>query len=153
MTITEADIERWFTYHPPTDEQRAAYKRIREVAKAAMIAMVRHPGSEAARRALETLDETVIDLCPDGPEKTEALGCVHIAGHAEVDGQPTEMVREIRAAVMWANAAIACAPANLSKISNGSTDVSPPRRRCPCGAPIYLGEICNCGRDYEGSTE
>lgn len=252
--VTEADIERWFTYHPPTEEQRAAYERIRKTAKAAAIEMVRHPGSDAAMRTMETLTQTVIDLCPDGPEKTEAIGYVRIAGLAglvEVNGRPSEMVREIRAAVMWANAAIACAPKAAApqpippktdgaktrgeerwdKIAErvdlilrspcfAALDVSAKHalkvallhglddffvadaphgepaecptyydgctlttlmhnidraeraedalkalreqapvpvpagaRRCPCGAPIFEGEICNCGRDYSGSTE
>ena len=33
MAITHDDIENWFTYHSPTDEQLPKYKAIREAGK------------------------------------------------------------------------------------------------------------------------
>jgi NTP pyrophosphatase (non-canonical NTP hydrolase) len=35
----------------------------------------------------------------------------------------------------------------------GEAPVKSSVRTCPCGAPIYRGEICSCGRDYDGSTD
>ena len=31
--ISDADIENWFTYHPPTEEQRVKYQHLRDAAK------------------------------------------------------------------------------------------------------------------------
>ena len=126
MTITEADIERWFTYHPPTEEQRAAYERIRESAKAAALASLCAPDSLASRAAIEAFDEAVFVLCPKGFEKSEAGGHCVGAAHGDGDGAPVdEVVFRLRSAVMWANAAIACAPANTTNILDGSPGVSP----------------------------
>lgn len=39
--IIEADLDNWFTYHPPTKDQEAAYIEIRETAKNFARAVVR----------------------------------------------------------------------------------------------------------------
>lgn len=33
MPITRDDIEHWFTYHAPTEDQRVAYEKLRSSAK------------------------------------------------------------------------------------------------------------------------
>lgn len=141
---TEADIARWFTYHPPTAAQRKAYERIREAAKAAALAI-----EKFGVNGTDVLDETIEELCPDGVERREALGSLtQIDDTAVLMGCSSacdEAILSIRAAVMWANAAIACAPTDALPLPEDA-------RRCPCGAPIFPSEICPCGRDFDGST-
>jgi hypothetical protein len=68
MDNSEKRLENIFTYHPPKDGQPIRY--------------------EAIRREGREFALTVVDLCPDSPEKDEAI-------------------KKIQEAVFWANAAIA----------------------------------------------
>jgi hypothetical protein len=45
MAITSANLDNWFTYHPPTPEQPAKYLAIREAARAFAVAVVEHTPS------------------------------------------------------------------------------------------------------------
>jgi hypothetical protein len=53
MAINQADIDNWFSYHPPTPEQLVAYNKIRAAAK--------------------VYAETINKHVPDGADKTTAM--------------------------------------------------------------------------------
>lgn len=107
MSITEADLDRWFTYHPPTPEQRAIYDRITEATRAAAEAIAN--GGHGLGRALLLVDTTIESECPDGAEQKYALEEVAWCWEVSWDDLPAALMH-LRAARMWANAAIACAP-------------------------------------------
>ena len=72
----KADLDLWFTYHPPTPEQVPAFQTIRDA------------GYQFA--------ETVMANVPASPDRTVAI-------------------RNIREAVMNANASLACYPEGLPR--------------------------------------
>lgn len=51
--VTHEDVERWFTYQVPTDEQIVDMTRVREAAKVTA--------------------HTIVENVPDGPSKTKAI--------------------------------------------------------------------------------
>jgi hypothetical protein len=57
--VTHADVERLFTYHPPTESQQERYKKLRE--------------------GFRGLADLVLDLTPESPEQTLALRDIHRA--------------------------------------------------------------------------
>lgn len=69
--ITERDIENWFTYHTPKDDQPGRYVRIREAAK--------------------ILALTILDCTPSNPDQTAAIRklreCVMTANAAIACGE------------------------------------------------------------------
>ena len=52
-TITDEEIDNWFKYHPPSQDQTYAYNRIREQGR--------------------KLAYTIRDNCPPGPDTTVAI--------------------------------------------------------------------------------
>jgi hypothetical protein len=71
MTVHPDEIDRRFTYHPPTLDRDALHKDL--------------------RRAFRDLAHTCNAVLPDGREKSLAL-------------------TQLQDGMMWANAALACAP-------------------------------------------
>lgn len=113
MIITEADLDRWFTYHPPTPEQQAKYDRITAATRAAAEAvLLDEPDGLDIEDFFERLDYAIEDVCLEGDERNEAFECVADARQASrlrsMSGARRALMH-LRGARMWANAAIACA--------------------------------------------
>jgi hypothetical protein len=53
MPMTEADLERWFSYHEPTEDQIDKYSAIRQTAR--------------------SLAFVILDMCPDNADRTTAI--------------------------------------------------------------------------------
>jgi hypothetical protein len=51
--IDKNDLEQWFTYHAPTEEQKVSYQRIREAAK--------------------DLSLVILEECPHVPDTSAAI--------------------------------------------------------------------------------
>ena len=61
MAITQADINNWFSYHPPTPEQLVAYNDIRQAAKIYAETVNRHvPDSADKTAAMRKIRESVM---------------------------------------------------------------------------------------------
>lgn len=71
VVMTEADIERLFSFHPPEGDEAARYKAI----------------TAAARN----LAETIVRVCPPGPETTLAIRSV---ARARMDANAAIAVRK-----------------------------------------------------------
>lgn len=57
----EKDLERRYTYHPPTGDQGARHKAIKEAAREfAALVMVSTPGSQEQFFALSKIDEAMM---------------------------------------------------------------------------------------------
>jgi len=107
MSITPEQINNWFTYHPPTEPQRKAYEVIRNDARR----LAREMAQQAAGPgAFAMVAETFRDVCPAGQDLVYALGVLQIAEDDYKRGNEEGAFAGLRTAIMWANAAIACAP-------------------------------------------
>lgn len=51
MTISPQDLDNWFTYHSPTDDQLPKYQAIRDAAKALASTIVANTPSSADQTA------------------------------------------------------------------------------------------------------
>jgi hypothetical protein len=59
LRISDGDLENWFTYHSPSQDQTFAYNRIRE---------------QARKMAF-----TIRDSCPPGPDTTAAIRLLRLS--------------------------------------------------------------------------
>lgn len=107
MSITDADLDRWFTYHRPTAEQQAKYDRITEATRALARKIA---DAKVSPDDIETMVEVVMSECPRGIERRMALRTVSDLVENMDAGGPSAGMLFLRSARMWANAAIACAP-------------------------------------------
>lgn len=83
MSLTTDQLDNWFTYHPPTDEQKPKYAAIRD-AELRCRDLEKH-GTVTHDRVNATLRDFVgvIDAhAPDSADKTAAIRCVRIARNA-----------------------------------------------------------------------
>lgn len=106
MKITEAQLTNWFTYHRPTPEQQAKYDRITEWMRRAAL-MIRDE-DPAATHAIDDVVSLVAEMCPKGDERVWAIASLGEAKTSLDDTGPRIALMYLRAARMWANAAIAC---------------------------------------------
>jgi hypothetical protein len=61
MSITEADLENWFTYHKPTDADIPAYQEIRDAGRKLANAIVKNtPPSADQTAAIRKVREAVM---------------------------------------------------------------------------------------------
>ena len=59
--ITRDDVENWFTYHAPTDTQKAHYTALRDCVKVAASGILNHtPPSAEQTLAIRKLQEAVM---------------------------------------------------------------------------------------------
>ncbi len=80
MPITIADLENYFTYHPPTSEQIPKYQAIREAGKALAEAIVANTPSSAdqtaairkVREAVMTANQSI--ACDRSGDSTPQIG-------------------------------------------------------------------------------
>lgn len=95
--ISDAQLDAWFTYHPPTEEQKPRYAAIREAELAAVVlplalanfvlarggAVPEHDAVNAAfRHCVEVIDA----FTPDSADKSAAIRCVRLARMAMNEG-------------------------------------------------------------------
>ena len=59
LRISDAELENWFTYHSPSQDQTFAYNRLRE---------------QARKMAF-----TIRDNCPPGPDTTASIRLLRLA--------------------------------------------------------------------------
>jgi hypothetical protein len=61
MTIMQTDLEHWFTYHAPTEEQAGRYGEIREAAlEFAAVILANTPTSPDQTAAIRKIREAVM---------------------------------------------------------------------------------------------
>ncbi len=105
--ITDADLDRWFTYHAPTPEQQKKYDRITD---AVLVLARKIASAKVSPDDIEAMVEVVMSECPRGIERRMALRTVNDLVENMDAGGPSAGLLFLRAARMWVNAAIACAP-------------------------------------------
>lgn len=134
--ITQEQLDNWFRYHPPTPEDVVAYQAIRDAGRSFAEAIVSFGQARAVgtmhetRRAVGALheaqrafEEVLGDQAPESLELKKALlesrGAVARAEMVDDSGLDHILlaVLHVREAVMWANAARACAPKTEAKVT------------------------------------
>ncbi len=81
--LTADQLDHWFTYHQPTEEQKPKYAAIRDAEQAAMRISWADASSHDEVNAVLRLFVEIIDLyAPDSADKTAAIRCVRIARNA-----------------------------------------------------------------------
>jgi hypothetical protein len=130
MPISAEQLDAWFTYHPPTEEQKPKYAALRVAFAEASLPGVAllNEGTLATHdevnRRSRALVETIDALVPESADRTAAIRCVRLARNAfneaivQARGEDgaqawlvhdlvTEGNRQLRLARWQANSAIA----------------------------------------------
>lgn len=117
----QAQLDAWFTYHPPTDDQAPKYAAI-SGARAEASAIILSEGSgraapnyEKVNACLRRFAEVILDNAPASADTTAAVRCVRLARNAANallrepgNGQlQASALQNLYAAQWQANAAIA----------------------------------------------
>ncbi len=165
--IEEAEMDRLFTYHPPTDEKAARHKAVNDAAAELSLAVVyvasvldpyKQPQATQAElfgiigTKTRTLYRAIMDNCPGSADRSAALRCVRLVRN-ELNGWVTgggaglssrAMLKyEIRKARYQANSAIALEkPKQLPVTPPAETNL------CPgSGKPAHKNRAngLNCG--------
>lgn len=87
MPLSKEQVDNWFTFHPPTDEQKVLFGAVVTVAKVTRAAVEQafELGSNPVlaytkiNDACRTLVEVIDANAPDSADKTAAIRCVRIA--------------------------------------------------------------------------
>ncbi len=87
--ISKQILDSWFTYHPPTDEQKLKYTAIRahegkfgRVLAAALVAIKeqnKDPDFESITTACRESADAINEHAPDSADKSAAIRCVRLA--------------------------------------------------------------------------
>lgn len=127
LPLTPEQLENWFTYHPPTDEQKARYAAIKKaydvVHDRLVVLSVGYTGPvvkltyDTVNAECRALVEAIDANAPDSADKTAAIRCVRLVRNAINEGlshgDHTRFLLELAHADLirakWqANSAIAC---------------------------------------------
>lgn len=71
--ITESDINNWFIYHVPNEEQIRKYQLIRDTGKEVAWCIFQKESNEIILNYLDVLKVIIINNCPNSDEKDYAI--------------------------------------------------------------------------------
>lgn len=109
----EQQLNNWFTYHAPTPEQVVNYEEIRHHALLLALAFTR--GENGIRQGTH-LRRLIDKVVPEGVERTYCLRHLVWAYECQEEGLIPTAIRDLRGAVMWANAAIAVSESETAEV-------------------------------------
>ena len=84
--MNENDLDRWFAWKPPRDDQADAYTAVRSAEAAVSLTLghvfqtsVATPKASTVTRAFARV---LLQCCPDSPERDEAMKCIREVRYA-----------------------------------------------------------------------